>query len=143
MKKGTHPNSHIPLAEGRAKNAMARKRYSYDHIAQVVAYMMRGRFTHRQLIMRSGASQTSCFNLITAFHSAGCIHISSFSPTRNGNLGAAVYEWGFGDDAVKTKKDDSIAAKSRRLRRERTASLERAWRMPTVARFGAGMEEEK
>ena len=115
MRKGLNPASHASLAKWNEENPGRRYRLTYDTIARVVKRMMDGRFTVRQLHKSTGISKTSAWNLVKAFHKAGCIHIVEYTRTLNANLGSAVYVWGSGDDLPRPKAQ-TAAEKSKKLR---------------------------
>lgn len=99
----------------------ARRRFTYRELAEITARMTRGKFTVRQIQRSTGVSNTSARNWTTALHDAGCIHIVEYARTINNRIGAAVYQWGNGDDAPYPKamtaleRDRRSKAKKQRL----------------------------
>jgi hypothetical protein len=115
MRKGLNPASHASLAKWNAENPKRRHRLTYATLAKVVKRMMDGRFTVRQLHTSAGISKTSAWNIVQAWHDAGCIHIVDYTVTRNARNGSAVYVWGSGDDLPRPRAQ-TAAEKSKKLR---------------------------
>lgn len=129
--KGRHANSLANLASGR-KSPKRPRRFTYAELAAITERMMARRFTIRQIQLLMGISKTSASNWTHALHDAGCIHISEYARTRRNGHGAAIYQWGSGDDTPypETMSDAERARRSR----GRKHTLDGAWRMPPNAR---------
>jgi hypothetical protein len=105
--------------------AVKPRRFSRQHIAQMVRALMHKGHTARTLSIAMSVDESTARRWLRAFHDAEVIHVAGYAPVRNRAPQAPIYRFGQGDDAPKA--EPMSGAERKRKHRDRS-TLERAWR---------------
>ena len=96
---------------------------SHRQIAKIVAELVKGQGTRRQIAERTGLDRDYVSRVIMALKEKGCVYIIQWDADETGRYQQAVFTLGYGDDAPRPPRQTQRDRDAKRYRKMKERKL--------------------